>query len=218
MASCACDGESALGDIESVFAKYDVNKSGSLSAADLGKASVELYNVHMSKSHCEVLLKSADVSNTGALSLAEFTTVAEKFVASLPEIVKESAGAKEYMFVSFGTGESLGIDLYDTVDEDGKGKGVLVVEGVKGVAAEAGVLVGSVITYLHDEKLPLGFTQEDLAKKVGALKALNANFVIGFDVVYAAENAKIPKGSKGSKRRSILMNEAAKMGGGGMPL
>ena len=44
---------------------------------------------------------------------------------------------------------------------------VLVVEGVKGVAAEAGVLVGSVITYLHDEKLPLGFTQEDLAKKVG---------------------------------------------------
>ena len=39
MASCACDGDSALGDIESIFAKYDVNKSGSLSAADLGKAS-----------------------------------------------------------------------------------------------------------------------------------------------------------------------------------
>ena len=216
--SCACGEGGVGGEIEEVFSKYDVNKSGTLSAADLGKAALDIYNVYLSKSHCNVLLKAADVDSSGALSLAEFTTVAEKFVASLPEIVTATAGTKEYYFVSFGCAEALGIDLYDTVDEDGKGKGVLVVEGVKGVAAEAGVLVGSVITYLHDEKLPLGFTQEDLAKKVGALKALNANFVIGFDVVYAAENAKIPKGSKGSKRRSILMNEAAKMGGGGMPL
>ena len=90
--SCACGEGGVGGEIEEVFSKYDVNKSGTLSAADLGKAALDIYNVYLSKSHCNVLLKAADVDSSGALSLAEFTTVAEKFVASLPEIVTATAG------------------------------------------------------------------------------------------------------------------------------
>ena len=147
------------------FYKYDKNQSGSLSATDLTQASLDLFSVHLSHSHAEALLKQADLSKTGELSLDEFTFVAKKFLTSIPDLVKKNSDNSAYRFISFGTNERLGIELYDTEEEDGVGNGVLVVKAVKGVAQEAGVPIGAVITFMHNEKLPLGFSQDELTKK-----------------------------------------------------
>lgn len=98
------------------------------------------------------------------------------------------------LYVSFGLQDKIGITVVDTVKMEGPAA-LLVVSGVSGVAQDAGVPVGAIVTRLHADALPPGVSQEKFFERVmGFIKAptKGAALVIGFDVTFAADNAKLP--------------------------
>ena len=152
-----------------------------------------------------------------------------RYFRSLPEVVRQNASNPSYRFISFATTDKLGIELYDTIDEDGEDKAVLIVKKVRLAAQEAGVTVGSIITFLHNEKIPPGINQDDFATlarahrsldkrhrlstcndtpraQVGELKAKGDSFVIGFDVRWGTCEAESGYDGEHDRRAHMTLN------------
>ena len=158
-----------------VFARFDADGSGAIDAAELGVALSELFNVHMSVPQREALIATVDANADGKLQPDEFIRFALEYESSLPS--RRHFKEADVKFVSFGTSAPLGIEF--SVDETFPG--LPAVDSVAGVAADAGVPVGALIKYLHDDELALGVPMPELLGRVRALKG-RAAFTIGFQM------------------------------------
>ena len=90
------------------------------------------------------------------------------------------------LFVSFGVNEPIGVNFEQDEQKDSAGVITSVsriqVATVDGVAAEAGVPVGSMLTWLHDEPVKPGTTIAAVGAIVKPLKEAGQALTLGFVV------------------------------------
>ena len=127
-----------------------------------------------------------DTNTDGVLQESEFLEMAKKFEAALPVNSMNSILGPGTLFVSFGVNEPLGVTFEQDEEKNAAGAVTsvtrIVAATVTGVAAEAGVPVGAMLSWVHDEAVKPGTTVAVVGAKVKPLKDAGRAFTLGFVV------------------------------------
>ena len=171
-----------------VFLQYDKDASGAIDVAELGALCKDLFGVYLSESHRKELIAEVDTNTDGVLQESEFLEMAKKFEAALPVNSMNSTllANPGTLFVSFGVNEPLGVTFEQDEEKNAAGAVTsvtrIVAATVTGVAAEAGVPVGAMLSWVHDEAVKPGTTVAVVGAKVKPLKDAGRAFTLGFVV------------------------------------
>ena len=171
-----------------LFLQYDKDASGAIDVAELGALCKDLFGVYLSVSHRKMLIAESDANSDGVLQESEFLAMAKKFEATLPVSTMKSTLLADpgTLFVSFGVNEPLGVGFEQ--DEEANDEGAvtsvrpIMVATVTGPAAEAGVPVGAMLSYVHDEPIQPGTTVAMVGEIVKPLQDGGQAFTLGFVV------------------------------------